>query len=260
MPEPGREDQPAGQAGTSWIRPLALASRPPVAAVACRDDLGEDRQCCLLRADCPEVEAQRGGDPLEILVGEPELEQPLATDGLRAPGAHRADEPRGRAQRDLQGRVVELRIVGQHRDRGGRIDPADPGERLLGPGRDHLLGIGEPLGRGKSGPRVDHVRPPAGIARQRAQGRRDIDRTEQDQPRGRAHDVDEQGAAALGALGPNQLGRGRRGLVVELGGAEAPERAPSASTSSFAPGAAPSSSVTSAARPPSRAISANRPG
>ena len=59
--------------------------------------------------------------------------------------------------------------MGQHDDRRRRVDPAELRERLLGPRGDHLDGVREPLGRREPGARIDHVRPPAGVARERAQ-------------------------------------------------------------------------------------------
>jgi len=110
--------------------------------------------------------------------------------------------------------------VGEHGDRGGRINPAELGERRLGPLRDYLDRIGEALRRGKARPWVDHVGAPAGHAGESAHGRGDVDRPAQDQARIGGDDVVEQLAAALGGLGPDQL-RGSRGRrLVTLGRAE----------------------------------------
>ena len=82
-------------------------------------------------------------------------------------------------------------------------------ERLLRPRDDHLLGVREARRLREARPRVDHERPPAGGAREPAQRGREVDRAEDDQPRRRERDVDEQHRVvlddALGALGPHQL-------------------------------------------------------
>ena len=77
-------------------------------------------------------------------------QQPLAPLRLRAPAAHRADVGGVRAQRERERGVVELGVVGEHRDVGGAVDAADAGERLLRPGRDHLLGVGEARARSRT--------------------------------------------------------------------------------------------------------------
>ena len=96
----GGEDQAADQAGHLVDPALALREPAAVAPVAGGDDLGQDRQRGLLPADRAEVEADRRGDPLELVFGEPQLEQPLAPLGLGATRPHRADEPRRRAERE----------------------------------------------------------------------------------------------------------------------------------------------------------------
>jgi hypothetical protein len=112
--------------------------------------------------------------------------------------------------------------VRQHRDRGCRVDPPEPLERLLRPGDDHLLGVREARVGRERGARIDHVGPPVGRPREAAQRRCDVDGPEQDQARrGRDH-VHEHRAPAGGSLRPQQLAGDPRALVVEL---RRPERA-----------------------------------
>ena len=91
-----------------------------------------------------------------------------------------------------QRRVVELRVVREHGDRGRAVDAAEPRERLLRPRGDDLLGVREARGLREAGARVDHERPPAGGAREPAQRGGEVDGAEDDQPRRRERDVDEQ--------------------------------------------------------------------
>src|SRR5438067_9121528 len=85
-----------------------LPQRAPVAPRPCGDDLGEDRERRLggrVRAD---VEAARAGDPLERVLGDAGLEQPLAPPLLVSPRTERTDVERLRLQRPLQCGHVEL--------------------------------------------------------------------------------------------------------------------------------------------------------
>ena len=135
--------------------------------------------------------------------------QPLAAALLRAAGAHRADVGGLGAQRDDQRRVVELRVVREDGDRGRAVDAAEALERLLRPCRDDLLGVREALRLGEARAGIDDERAPAGRAGEPAQRGREVDGAEDEQPRRRERDVDEQRRvallAALGPLDPHQL-------------------------------------------------------
>jgi hypothetical protein len=115
--------------------------------------------------------------------------------------------------------VVELGVVGEHGDRRRAVDAADALEGLVGHAATTSSASGS--GRAREEPaRVDDVGPPAARARQGAQLGGEVDGAEDDQPRRRVGDVDEQVPALLGALGPHELVGVARGLVVELGRAQ----------------------------------------
>ena len=121
---PGTGDQPSGFV-SPWIRPSVTPSRCAAAAPAAGDDLGRDADRGLLRRPGAEVEPDRAGQPVELLVGQPGLAEPLQPVVVGTPRAHRADVGHlGHPQRDLEQRYVELRVVGQHGDHGARVDPA----------------------------------------------------------------------------------------------------------------------------------------
>ena len=150
----------------------------------------------------------------------PRASEPLAALLLGAARAHRAHVRGVGAQRDAERGVVELGVVREHGDRRRAIDAADALEGLLRPRGDDLLGVGEAVRAREEAARVDDVGPPAARARQRAQLGGEVDGAEDDQPRRREGDVDEQVPALLGALGPHELVGVARGLVVELGRAQ----------------------------------------
>ena len=147
-------------------------------------------------------------------------DEALATVGLRALGAHRADVGARRLQRDQQRRVVELGIVREDDDVRRLVGRAELLEGLLGPGRDDAERVGEALGRGEARARIDDVGPPAADAGQRRQVLRVLDGAEDDDPRIGVDDVDEEVAANLGALLPHELLGVGLALGVELGVAE----------------------------------------
>ena len=154
-----------------WIRPRAPASRPPsrpwrAATISARIESAVSSPVGA------EIEPEWRGQTREFVLAESGRLQALTASGLSPARTHRADEARRRAQRDQQRGVVELGVVREHRDRGPRVDPPEPGEGLPRPGRDDLLGIREPRGGGEPRPRVDDVGAPAGRAGERARAMR----------------------------------------------------------------------------------------
>ena len=88
------------------------------------DDLGGDADRGLLRRARSEVEADRAGQPVQLVVGQAGLAQPRHPVVVRAPGPHRADvRDVGQPQGDLEQGYVELRVVGEHGDDRAGVDP-----------------------------------------------------------------------------------------------------------------------------------------
>ena len=217
-PLAGGEDQPADRhTPTSWIRPCAWASRPPARPWRMATISPMIDSAVSSAVSEPRSRPIGAADALELGLLDALGEQPLAALGLRAARAHGADVAGVRAQRQHQRGVVELRVVREDGDRGRAVDAAELVERVLRPRGDDLLGVREPRRLREAGPRVDHERPPACGLGERAECGREVDRAEDDQPRRRVGDVDEQVAVALGALGPHQLVAELRRLLVEIG-------------------------------------------
>ena len=161
-----------------------------------------------------------------------------------------------------QHRVVELGVVGEHRDRGRRVDPAELRERLLAarrrsPARRRGSARGwrtARAGRPRTG------RQPASRASGTAAPRCRPRRTRSAVAAAPTTSTNSEPRRAE-RLGPQQLVGDPHRLVVELGRARAcPSARRRPRAAAWRPALAPSSSVTSAARPPACAISANRPG
>src|SRR5437868_6859819 len=120
-------------------------------AGAAGDDLGADGHCRLLRRAGAEVEADRSEDAAELGVGDALVTQPLVPLVGRAPAAHGTEVADLRAQRGLDGRHVELVVVGQHADGVARSEAvADALEQSVGPVDDDLVGEGEALQIGRA--------------------------------------------------------------------------------------------------------------
>ena len=106
-----------------------------------------------------------------------------------AAAAEGADVEAGRAQRDVERRVVQLRVVGEGDDGGapvrrqGRHGLVRPVE-----GQGHA---GEALGRGEGAARIDHGHREAERQRHRHQRLRDMHRADHDQAHRRVVRMDE---------------------------------------------------------------------
>ena len=152
-PGPSPATRPARTGSRRWrsswnLVDAARAARPAArrAAVPRRHHLGQDRQSRLLTVHRAEIQPYRA--PTAARARSPR--SPRACSRSRRAACARREpiaptNRRRRAQRDLQRRVVQLRIVGEHDDRCRRIDPAEPLERLRRPRGHHLDRIGEPL-------------------------------------------------------------------------------------------------------------------
>ena len=253
-PRPGARGQDQTRRSSRHLVDPALALGQPaaVAAVAGGDDLGQDRERGLLAADRAEVEAERRRQPLELLVGD--ARPPAAARAALACARREPIAPTNRAgERSAISSAASSSLgswVSTAIEVAGSIPPSRA-NASSGHAAITSLGVREPLRRREPRARVDHVRPPAGDARERAQRGRDVDRAEQDQPRRRRDHVDEQRTRGARSVSAHSSSSAIRAASSSSSGAPSvPERAPSASTSSLAPGTAPSSSVTSAARPP----------
>src|SRR6478609_8744371 len=106
--------------------PLRAGQPLPRAAPLAGDDLRGDRHGGLLRGAGPEVEPDRRGEQRELGLAEPRLDEPGEPFVVRATRAHRADVAGAyvlvEAQRDLEQRHVELRVVGQDGEDGASVD------------------------------------------------------------------------------------------------------------------------------------------
>ena len=146
VPAPAARTRPQIKRSPAWIA-CSAATAVRRHAHSGRDELGQDRQRRLLGARRAEIEPDRRARSARGPRREPAGDQPLAALRLRAPGAHRADVSRSPASAATAGRVVELRVVGQDRERGRAVDAAELLERVLRPGDDDLVGVGEALRR-----------------------------------------------------------------------------------------------------------------
>ena len=94
-----------------------LAHRCAGAAVPGRDDLRHDRERGLRRLAAAQVEADGAAQAGQVVIGDPCRPKPLAPVRLRLAAADRTDVPAAPAERGDDGRLVELDVVGEDRDR-----------------------------------------------------------------------------------------------------------------------------------------------
>ncbi len=134
------------------VGPREVAARATPAGL---DDLGGDGDRGLLRRARAEVQPDRRVQALELGIGEPGLLQPDEAILMRPARAHGADVAGVGAQRDLQRRNVELRVVGEDRDDRPLVDMLllEPAVR---PVDDDLIGIGKRFAVAKIG-RASHT-------------------------------------------------------------------------------------------------------
>ena len=99
------------------------------------------------------------------------------------------------------------RVVRQHGEIRGAVDPAEPPQRGLGPLDDHLDGVRQTLAGGEPRARVDDIRAPPADPREVREVTRVRHGAEDEHARRGRGDVDEQLAAQLRGLGPHQLVR-----------------------------------------------------
>ena len=114
------------------------------------------------------------------------------------PRAERADIETVARQRVQQRRIVDLRIVGQ-RDEGGVAVDVERRQRLVRPFGDHL-DVGKALGRGKRGARIDDRHVVAEELADRRQRLADMDGADDDEPRRRHIDGEEDPALAVSSM------------------------------------------------------------
>ena len=137
-----------------------------------------------------EIEPRGPVDPLERVLRDALLEQPLPPLLLIPSRAERADVERVRRQHADQRGQVELLVVGQH-DHRRCVIGLNALEDLLGPGHDQFVGAREALRRRKAPARVRRDRAPAEPLRRSAQRLGRIDRAEYEEPRRRTEHVRE---------------------------------------------------------------------
>src|SRR6185436_1788307 len=90
---------------------LGVPQETALAQRAHREDLGNDRQRDLLLRVCSDVEATRAVDPVEHLLPDTGLEQPLPAALLIATRSERPDVERIRLESADERRLVELVVV-----------------------------------------------------------------------------------------------------------------------------------------------------
>jgi hypothetical protein len=114
------------------------------------DDLGGDGDGCLLGGVGAEVEADRGVQAGELVVGYADCAQGVEAVVMGASGAHDADV----ADREVEGQVqegdVELGVVGEDADGGAGVD-FGVFQVAVGPVDDYFVGVGEAGGGGEDG-------------------------------------------------------------------------------------------------------------
>jgi hypothetical protein len=128
----------------------------------------------------------------QLLLGDPRLPQLGHAIVVRAPAAHCADVPGRRAQRDLEQRHIELRIVGEHTDRCPCID-RHLLQILVRPADHHLVGVGKALGRGEDPACVAHRHVISEELANPRDSRREVDGAEYQHPRRRREGLHEDG-------------------------------------------------------------------
>src|SRR6266516_145806 len=160
----------------------AIAEAAALTPCAHGQDLGEDRDRGLGRRVGPEVEAGRPGDPIEALLRDACLEQPLAALRLRLARADRAHIERFARERGRQRRDVEPLLVGE--DDHGRVGvELEPLHALVGPRDDPLARARQALLGRECLPRVDRNCAPAQRPGQAAERLRGVGRADDNQPR-----------------------------------------------------------------------------
>ena len=122
-----------------------------------------------------DVEPARACDPVDCVLVHAELAQPLPLLLLVPAAADQPDVERVARERELEGREVELVVVGEDHDRS-RVVGSDLRERLLRPRDDQLVGARDPLTRRKLGAPICDDRPPAEQVRSRGKRLGGVDR------------------------------------------------------------------------------------
>ena len=163
------------------------------------DQLGGDRDRRLLGSAGPQVQADRGAQPGKLGLGEPGLPEPGEPVLVRPAAAHGADVAGRGAQRHLQQRNVELRIVGQHADHGALVD-IRAGQVTVRPFHDDLVGVTEPRRGGEDAARVAYGHAVAEELPDPGDRGGEVDRAEDQHPRRRRERVDEHRQLIVAAL------------------------------------------------------------
>src|SRR5919109_2566507 len=167
-----------------------LLQRAAFTSRASRQDLGEDRERRLGRAHGADVATARPRDPLELVLVDACLQQSLAPSLLVAAGAERADVEGLRREGGLERRDAEPLLVRQQDDRR-RVAGTKPVEHLVRPAHDQLVGARDALRGRELRTRDGDDRPPAELLRRGRERFGRVDRTDDDQARGRLVDVGE---------------------------------------------------------------------
>ena len=116
--------------------------------------------------------------------------QPFAALGMGLSRAERADIEAVALEGVQQRRIVDLGIM-RHRDERGVVIDIERRQRHVGPFGDQRH-VRKSLGAGKGGARIDHRHVVIQRARQRRQRLADMNRADDDEPRGRRIDVEKQ--------------------------------------------------------------------
>ena len=180
-------------------------------------DLRHHGERNLFGAAATEIEADGGVEAPHLVLGEAGLEQAAPAFLLRGLAAEGPDVEGGAGEGGAQGGVVELGVVGEDGD-GGPRGEADLAERLVGPRRDHPVGLREARRIGEGRARIDDDRPIAERPGEPHERDRDVDAAD-DHERGRgADEVDEELELAGGLASPAPSFEGRPGRGPHLVG------------------------------------------
>ena len=207
--------QRAGRGRPGWRcvdRTAGVAERRRGLAGPAGDDLGADRHGGLLGRARPDVEPDRGHDPLEAGVVDPRLSEARDAVGVRASAPHRPEVSDARAERRHDRGHVELHVVGEHAHRVARSERrTDAREVTVGPVAHDLVGHREPGSRREDLPGVADGDPVAEQLRLPYERGGEVDRTEDDELRRRRERLDEHVDDALARLAvPPVVPGGRR--------------------------------------------------
>ena len=206
-------DVRGGGRGGAVDRAGQVRQREACGARAGGEDLGEHRDGGLPRGRRADVEADRGVQPGQLVVGDPALDQLRDAAVLRPSRPHRAHVPGAGPQRGEHQVGVEPVVVRHHADDVARA------ETLLrevpdGPVDDDLVGPRVAARGGEHRPGVAHRDAVAHRPRHDGQRRGELERAVDDHPGRGRRDLDEHLDAAVGTLDADDAGPVRDGHPV----------------------------------------------